>query len=323
MQYQNIKVQEMCSTFEKEYQAVSERVGLVALPWKKVIALTGADAQSFLDRMLSNKIIDLKLGEGCHATLLQKTGYMIADLYVLCFKDHFWLIVDEIVREKTIETLNKFIVADEVSLEDISQDLKVVSIFGKESEGFIKKKWNVSLEHPFSHREVDGTIIYKSTHTLFPSFDFIIPQKGFVDLRDVETIGFGVLNTLRIEAGRAWYPFEISEKTIPLEINFQDAISYDKGCYTGQETIAKATYRGHVNKVLVKLLVEGAALPQKDSEIFLNEKKVGWITSSCHSQKYNQNIALGFIKYDLKDSQNELSISGKTGPFLLTAHLIE
>jgi len=223
---------------------------------------------------------------------------MIADLYVLCFKDYFWLIVDEIVREKTIETLNKFIVADDVEVHDISSDWKVITIIGKEAESFLKNQWQFSLEKPY----------YKSSHALFPSFDVVMPQKSIMDLRGVESIGFKTLNTLRIEAGHAWYPFEISEKTIPLEINFQDAISYDKGCYTGQETIAKATYRGHVNKVLVKLLIEDSELPQRDAEIFLDDQKVGWITSSVYSPKYGKILSLGFIKYDFKDLKSGLSI---------------
>ena len=313
MQYQNTEVQEICSTFEKEYKAVTETVGLVDLPWKKVLALTGADTQSFLDRMLSQKIIDLKPGEGCHATLLQKTGYMIADLYVLYFKDYFWLIVDEIVREKTLETLNKFIIADDVEIQDISSDWKILTVIGKDAESYVKTKWNVLLERPYSHREMENSIIYKSSHAGFPSVDVISLQKSLMDLKDIEPIGFKTLNTLRIEACRAWYPFEIGEKTIPLEINFQNATSYDKDCYTGQETIAKATYRGHVNKVLVKLLIEGSELPQKDAEIFLDDQKVGWVTSACYSPKYSKNIVLAFIKYDFKDLKSGLSILGKSG----------
>src|SRR3989344_7224214 len=110
MQYQNTEVQEIHSTLEKEYKAVTESIGFTFLPWKKVITVEGKDSQSFLDRMLSQKIIDLKPGKSRHATLLQKTGYMIADLVVYCFtKDYFWLVVDETVREKTLEILNKFI----------------------------------------------------------------------------------------------------------------------------------------------------------------------------------------------------------------------
>jgi len=326
MYYQNVTVQEVCSNFEKEYKAVTESIGFAFLPWKKVITVEGKDSQSFLDRMLSQKIIDLKPGESRHATLLQKTGYMIADLVVYCFtKDYFWLVVDETVREKTLEILNKFIVADDVSIHDISSSWKVLTILGKDSESFTKDKLKVDPK---------SFIVYKSSHALFPSFDVVIPQKSLIDLKGIEPIGFKTLNTLRIEAARAWYPFEIGEKTIPLEINFQDAISYDKGCYTGQETIAKATYRGHVNKVLVKLLIEGSELPQKDAEIFLDETKVGWVTSACYSPKYSKNIALGFIKYDFKDTKMRLAIKGKIDPCLrrddssrsgtpFTAHLTE
>ena len=318
MCYQNVTVQEVYSTFEKEYKTVTENVGLATLPWKKVILLKGSDAQSFLDRMLSQKIIDLKPGEGCHATLLQKTGYMIADLYVLCFKDYLWLIVDEIVREKTRETLNKFIVADDVTVEDISCDWKILTICGKEARSFLKNKWHFSIEKPYSHCEVAGAIIYKSSHALYPSFDLVIAQKGLFDVGAIEKVGFTALNTLRIEAGCAWYPFEISEKTIPLEINFHDAISYDKGCYTGQETIAKATYRGHVNKISVKIVVEGNSLPEVNSEILLNGQKVGWLTSAVYSPQYGKTLALGFIKYDLREYQETFTV----GTSKTLAHII-
>lgn len=322
MKFQNVQVQEVFSTTELEYESATSGEVLTKIPWKKILRMEGADAQDFLDRMLSQKIINLNSGEGTHATLLTAQGFMVSDLIVLKFENHFLLICDEMTRQKTAETLNKFIVAEDVRLFDVSESFRVLHFFGKDTRVLLKKWVNREISKLYSHESFHGCHVIKNARTCFEGYDVVYPADKESDIvfelirEGISLVGFNAFNILRVEAGSPWYPFEIGEKTNPLEIHFKDAISYDKQCYIGQETIAKATYRGHPNKVLVgfeichsKLLTEEAILNlqkyrfltfvRNDKE---NEQQTGYVTSIVYSLKLNKWIALGFLKYDFRET---------------------
>jgi folate-binding protein YgfZ len=102
---------------------------------------------------------------------------------------------------------------------------------------------------------------------------------------------------LRVEAGVPLFGADMTATTIPLEANLERAIHYNKGCYIGQEVIARATYRGKMNRKLTGLLL-GALVPERGVELRLGEKKVGWLTSVVQSQLKGQTVALGYVHRD-------------------------
>jgi folate-binding protein YgfZ len=101
---------------------------------------------------------------------------------------------------------------------------------------------------------------------------------------------------VRIEAGIPLFGRDMTDETIPVEANLDQAISYTKGCYIGQEVIARLEARGHVNRKLVGLLLSGATLPLAGSPIVAADRDVGWITSATYSPARQQNIALGYVR---------------------------
>jgi folate-binding protein YgfZ len=119
-------------------------------------------------------------------------------------------------------------------------------------------------------------------------------------------VGFGALETLRIEEGRPRYGRELTEETIPTEA-FEStglmsrAISFHKGCYTGQEVIVRIAHRGHVNRNLRGLLLGEAPAPAASAPLFHPEtgKEIGWVTSSAHSPRAGQTVALAFVRREL------------------------
>src|SRR5438093_1374933 len=108
-----------------------------------------------------------------------------------------------------------------------------------------------------------------------------------------------MLDTVRIEAGIPVFGRDMTEETIPLEANLEAALSYTKGCYIGQEVIARIEARGHVNRKLVGLLLSGARLPESGAKIVSPQREVGWITSATYSPARQQNIALGYVRREV------------------------
>ena len=108
-----------------------------------------------------------------------------------------------------------------------------------------------------------------------------------------------MLDVARIEAGIPVYGRDMTEETIPVEANLEAALSYTKGCYIGQEVIARIEARGHVNRKLVGLLLDDTRLPEPGAKIVSPQREVGWITSSAYSPARQQNIALGYVRREV------------------------
>ncbi|HEY5870215.1 MAG TPA: glycine cleavage T C-terminal barrel domain-containing protein, partial [Candidatus Tectomicrobia bacterium] len=115
----------------------------------------------------------------------------------------------------------------------------------------------------------------------------------------VQAVGLEMLDVARIEAGIPVYGRDMTEETIPVEANLEAALSYTKGCYIGQEVIARIEARGHVNRKLVGLLLDDTRLPEPGAKIVSPQREVGWITSSAYSPARLQNIALGYVRREV------------------------
>jgi folate-binding protein YgfZ len=134
-------------------------------------------------------------------------------------------------------------------------------------------------------------------------------------------VGLDALDVLRIEAGVPLLGRDMTGDTIPLEANLLDAISYTKGCYIGQEVIARIDARGHVNRQLRGLVLEGDTLPQFGDTILSPDREVGWITSVAHSPTLQQNIAMGYIRREVFTPGTHLEV--RTGDAILGATVVE
>jgi folate-binding protein YgfZ len=130
-------------------------------------------------------------------------------------------------------------------------------------------------------------------------------------------VGLGALEVLRVEQGTPRFGADMDEKTIPLEANLQRAIHYQKGCYIGQEVIARATFRGHVNRHLVGLRFAGPA-PAPRAELFTGDRRVGWVTSVVESPRLGT-IGLGYAHRDVGQPGTELALAGGTAKVTVVA----
>ncbi|HXV84838.1 MAG TPA: aminomethyltransferase family protein [Candidatus Binatia bacterium] len=307
-----------------EYAAARSAAGLIDLSHRGLLQLTGPDRSSFLQGMLSNDLQILKPFTGQYATLLTQQGKVIADVRVLCAMNSFYLDFWENLKEKILAHLNRYLVADEVEIADRSREYATLSIQGPQSEALLRKLVGQAElpEHSFGHAmvNIDGAdiCVVRAGHPSETGFDLIVPIPSLSNIAHLLTengrefsavwVGEEAQNILRVEAGIPRYGVDFGEDNLLLEVGLDHAVSFDKGCYLGQEVVERIRSRGHVNKKLVGLSLDGRESASRGDTILFADKPVGTITSSVHSPALDKPIALGYVHKDYWKPDTPLSV---------------
>jgi folate-binding protein YgfZ len=307
-----------------EYAAVRSAFGLIDLSYRGLLQVTGPDRLSFLQGMLSNDLRILKPFTGLHATLLSQQGKVIADVRVLCAMNSFYLDFFESLTDKILAHLNRYLVADEVEIADRSNEYATLSIQGPQSEALLRKLVGQaelpehSLQHTMITLDEKAICAVSANHTGEPGFDLIAPIVNLPNIahkltetgRQFSTawVGEEAQNILRIEAGIPRYGIDFTEDNLLLEVGLDDAVSFSKGCYLGQEVVERIRSRGHVNKKLVGLFLEGQEPASSGDEVAFADKPVGTITSSVYSPAIGRVIALGYVHRDYWNPETRLIV---------------
>jgi tRNA-modifying protein YgfZ len=238
----------------------------VALRPRAFVRIAGPDAEDYLQRMLSNDVAALEPGGSCDALLLTPKGRVIAPLRVLRREaDDFLLLTEPDLGEPLRAELlrMRFAAKAEIELEEHTSRV----VFDREADGI-------------------------------PTTDYGEPAVEVLDAPLEPTLGGAELERLRIEAGTPAWGKEIDERVLPAEAGLiERAVSLAKGCYPGQEPIARLHYRGHANRGLRVLAIDGDDLPEPDAELRYGEKAVGRVTSAARAN--GGIIALAYVRVEV------------------------
>ncbi len=301
----------------EEYLAVRKGVGLIDLSHHGKLRVSGKEHLKFLQGMVTNDLMKLGEGKGLYATLLTVKGRMFSDMRIYRDRESILLELEPGLNEKVRELLVKYRLSYKANIEDLTDTSCLFSINGPYSKGLLKKtlreeipelKENEFLERVINDSEImivrinrtgeDGYDIFSKADRAKTFWESLIENgRGL----GIKLVGLDAMETLRIEAGIPRYGADMDEDTIPLEAGLLDAISFEKGCYVGQEVIARIKWRGHVNRCLVGFEIEGDTIPSKGHKIFHDEREIGHITSSVFSPFFKKVIALGYIRREFKE----------------------
>jgi len=255
-----------------EYASLVGNVALIDLTHWGLIRLTGSDRTRFLNAMVTNDVDRLELNAACHAALTTVKGKLVAELYILKRDLELIVIVAQGSTARVVEVLDKHIIADDVELTDISSQFGVLSVEGPESR---KLTWRLFPDGPlptevlaFGDTEYMGTPITvlrnsvsgeKGMQLIVPVDDIALFRSYIVQAGrglDMELVGHTAWNIRRVENGLPWFGPDIGDDNFPKETRLDDVVNYEKGCYLGQETLARMHYRGHPNWLLVGMAPE-------------------------------------------------------------------
>ena len=314
----------------EEHHAVRTGVGIIDLSHRGRFWLTGEDRATFLHRINSNDVEGLKVGEGNCATMLTNRGKIISDMKVCAFEDGIGITTNAETTEILFKELDKFIIADDVNLEDCTDRTGVIALHGPQSIHLVQTSLGIDVtglkEYHSICQEVEGRSIaclrsdetgeigyelYVTAESMGWLWDTLLAKGREIDAK---LIGLTALNSLRIEAGIPRYGTELTDSVIPLEAELEHAIDFEKGCYIGQEIVARMKYRGHPNRLLRGFEIECDTPPVQNDVIFGNDKEIGWITSAVTSPSLDKTIALGYVRMAYSDAGSKVKIITGDGP---------
>ena len=322
-----------------EHHAVRNSVGIADVSYRGRHQLTGDDRAKFLHRIISNDVESLSTGQGTYATLLTHRGKIIADLNVYVLEEIITIDTAPETTENVFTELDKYIIADDVELSDVTAETGAIAVHGPKSSELVQSVLGLSdvanlQERQNCVREADalfknaifcvrtdttgeiGYTLYTAATELEPLWKTLMAEGTPFN---VQPIGWNALESLRIEAGIPRYGTELTDAVIPLEAELEHAIDFEKGCYIGQEIVARMKYRGHPNRLLRGIEIDGSPTAQDNCKlqpnapVFNSDKEVGWVTSTTFAPTLAKEIALGYVRIAVTEPGSRVQIETSDG----------
>ncbi|MDP6560498.1 MAG: aminomethyltransferase family protein, partial [Candidatus Binatia bacterium] len=266
-----------------EYHTIRTHVGLLDLSHRSHLRFSGPDRIPYLQGMVSNDVKGLRPGKGMAAAVLDLQGKVLAETRIYCLEDCLLMDLWEPVKEKILAHLHHHIVADEVEITDLADQYGTVSLQGRRSRDLLIELGgtHVLLSEEFNHHEAvlagGSCRLIRATHTGEEGYDIMIENNNLLPAvmsieekgknHSLQWIGSQAQEILRIESGIPLYGVDIGEDNLLLETGLDQTVSFDKGCYLGQEVVERVHSRGHVNKKLVGMLLEGGETAHRGAAI--------------------------------------------------------
>jgi aminomethyltransferase len=314
-----------------EYAAVRETVGIVDRHDLARIRLWGRDPVKMLHGLITNDLQNAPAGQGVYAAMLTPKGRTIADLraFVLARPEGVEVMVD-VAREALAgvrDHLKKYVPPMFARWEEVSDRVGTIGIYGPRSRdlllavidgplpGLVEDAYT-EVEWP-TDDDPARVVVASTRYAGEEGFDLFVPANAIAALWTAlhaksgefgaRPVGYAALEALRVEAGRPRFGWELTEETIPTEVFestglMERAISFSKGCYTGQEVIVRIAHRGHVNRHLRGLVLGEAPLPAPGTPLVNTEtgREVGRTATAVHSPLLDQTVALAMVRRELE-----------------------
>ena len=316
-----------------EHAALHTSAAALDLSFRSRVCVVGADRVKFLNGQVTNNVAALKTGEGCHAMLVNAKGKVQSDLNLFALADELLLDFEPGFTRAVTERLEKYVIADDAQLVDAAPHYGLLSVQGPRAAEAVALL-GLEIELPKILRAV-ATINDTTLGTLYlvnlprtgtAGFDLYVPAAALAAVFDKLlaaarvvggcAAGWQALETARIEAGIPRFGADFDETNLPSEAGLDaTAVSYSKGCYIGQEVIARLRTYGQVAKALrgLRLADSAAALPARGDKILKDRKEVGYITSAVDSATLRARLALGYVRREANQIGTELTVRTASG----------
>jgi aminomethyltransferase len=284
------------------YQALREGSAWLDLSARGRIRAVGEDRVRLLHAMCSNHVEQLQAGQGCYAFFLNPQGRILADAVILALPDALVIDTEPETRESLYAHLDKYIIADDVTLEDTTAETVAIGIEGPGAAD-VESRLGLALPAaPYSHQVSGDRLAIRCSVTGQPGFSIVAPAADRETLlREVEAAGAVRASdqdarVVRLELGHPRYGEDITDQYLPHETQRLEALHFTKGCYIGQEIVERVRSRGGVHRFLVPLEIQGDNPPEAGTVIAADGKAVGAITSAAWSPARGSVVALGYLR---------------------------
>ena len=323
------------SSTSQEYLAATETAGLVDRSYLGRLEIAGADGLDLLNRLSTNKLDDLQVGEGAITALTSNKGRIVDLLHVLRLEDRLLVLTGPENRQKVAEWIDFYTFVEDITVEDVTEDTAMVSLIGPRAESIVLHVCEGEVAMPGSAGTVgvrvdgiDATLVRSDVGRL-PEYAIVVPLAGAQTLweamlrQGAVPVGMDVLEAIRVERGMPVAGKELTEDYNPLEAGLLDYVSFNKGCYVGQEVVTRLDTYDKVQKHLVGLAFQGDSVPAEGARLFAGGKQTGTITSLATSPTSGRPIGLGYVRKAEAASGARLNVGSDTGDVAVVADLRE
>ena len=321
-----------------EYATVRERgAGLIDLSARGRLRVSGSEAVMFLNGLITSDMKTLEHNHWMPAIFPNVQGRLLAAARVIRTDGQsgnaqpaFVLETEPATHDRVLQIIQKFTLAGDFHVTDLMTDTVLLSLQGKAARQKLAKVLGEGAASAANEKIMQSTfhddqvIVVPATHTAADGLDLIVNLAHAEQLWQELTatgarpVGQDALEIMRVEAGVPRYGQDMDDTTVVTETNLDNAVSYTKGCYVGQEIIARIKYRGHVAKKLRGLLFEGGGeIPNGAPIESADDKEIGHITSSVFSPYLGRRVAMGYIKYDYIATGTKVKSEGRQ------AHIVD
>jgi len=265
------------------------------------IRATGEDRARLLHAMSTNNVQALSTGQGCYAFFLSAQGRILADAAILARADEILLDTEPETREKLFAHLDKFVIADDVTLDDVTDGTASIDIAGPRAEARLRETGAPVPEERFVHLDWGARTVVKLDEEHFRVLTF--RGDGDLTARLGEEADLEAANVVRLERGRPRYGDDITERHLLQETRQMHAVNFAKGCYVGQEIVERVRSRGQVHKGLYPISVAVQIAPAPGSQLTdASGGKCGETMSAAFSPGLGRVVAMAYLRLPLAES---------------------
>ena len=323
------------SSVREEYEAATNHVGLLDRSYVGRLRVTGEDGLDLLNRLSTNDLEELvTAGQGMYTVLTSNKGRILDLLFVLRMDDGLLVLTGPESRRTVADWIDFYTFTEDVTVEDVTEDMAMLAVMGPKAAGLLDELTGhevSSLDRFHSASANIGDVQALVIRTDFaagpfasgPGYDLAIPASSAEGLwrellergagYGIGPVGLEASEVVRIERVVPASGKELSEEFNPLEANMLEFISFNKGCYVGQEVVARLNTYQKVQKHLVSLTWDLDADPTPDAGLMLEGKRVGRLTSAVKSPRLQRGIGLGYVRKAQAQAGAELTIETASG----------
>jgi folate-binding protein YgfZ len=302
------------------YDSLRESAAWLDLSDRGKIRMTGEDRVRLLHAMSTNDIQQLESGRSCYAFFLNAQGRILADAHVYNLGDSLLLDSEAETTAKLAQHLDKYIIADDVTLTDETAKLAAIGIEGPESETVMAKLGAPVPAEPHAIAVWQDGFVAATSVTGALGFRLFIPADRKADIVDklsaaaVVEADAEAVRIVRLEHGKPRYGEDISERHLVQETQQLQAVSFTKGCYLGQEIVERVRSRAQIHRVLMPLRIHSQIAPAPGTKLDVDGKEAAEITSAAFSPALNEVVALGYVRVEQAENRGRMLVSGAEPP---------
>ena len=296
------------------YNALRQAAAWLDLSSRGRLRVGGEDRARLLNAMTTNQVQTLRPGQGCYVFFLNAQGRILGDANLFCFEDHLLLDTEPETRQKLFEHLDRYIIADDVTVEDVTETTAAISVEGPQAETVVASLKMGVPEAAYSWESRGPWRVARVSATGSKGFCiFLLAEEKaslLARLAGIPEATAEDARTVRIEHGRPRYGEEITERYLVQETGQLHAVNFNKGCYLGQEIVERVRSRAQIHRLLQRIEIDTREVPAARTKLTVGASEAAEIASAVYSPALGKVVAMAYVRVPHTQPGAELSLGG-------------